>query len=1161
MSSNPEEEYTRLDDREHVLKRPDTYVGPIEPEPKVVNMISIEEDGTFNVHEGEVSYIAGLERIMLEILSNAADNGTKSRELGIDPGKLVMTVTDTSVIIYNEGRPVSTIWHTKEKEWIPTMIFFKLRAGSNFDDTKEKKYAGRNGFGAKLAAIFSKHYQVTCCNANDGMKHTQVARENLTIVEPPVRTEVEKGTQSYTEVSFSPDFKIFYTKVGDQNVHSQGEPLTNDPLHCRLCWDANNGYKTHARFSRETVEMFASSALDFSFNCAVSIEFNWISEYHRIKRHTVFDARSMMDYVKCYFPEVVNIKSQPIVYEDSSTRMIMFDTPHNGFQKSFANGMPTRDGGVHVTTWLNEISSKLKAELASKEVAITATNIKPHVTIFLSFYVSNPKFKTQTKEYFTGPAPDVRPTAEMYKIFKSWTACVAIKTSVEAREKNKIAKAQGAKKSNYVNIKDVDDAGWAGTEKSQDTVGFVCEGLSAKPFFTNGLKEVKDGRNRFGCYPLRGKLINTRKATTTQILDSAVVNDLVKFFGLDERLDYSEERNRKKLRYGQARIMADADVDGIHIKTLMINFFARYKGLLESGFVSARLTPVITMAKGKEKRKFFSMSEMEKWKSRTKDWEKWKPDYFKGLGSASEDMIKDSFQNPVDQRFQCNQADQDILELAMGAEAADERKNLYRLLIGLGDDQRLDARNVYKIEDVIFEELILYAIASNRRAIPLYIDGFKDSIRKIIYTALNKKEKDELEGVEEFQGIVKNLTHYKHGPDSMKKAIIGCAQDFPGSNNIPLLERKGNFGSRIGLGKDASAARYISCKPSRILRKVIREEDDVLLTIEKEGKDVVGVMCYYPILPMNLINRCDGVGWGWSTDCPNYNPMQIMEWIQYFIQNVKDGKPDMFKAPILIPWWRGYKGILFRRKDGKLVTRGYFEMKGTTCYVLELPISTSEQKYQKFLDSLVEAKKIQGYKKIGTDSNRPQFSLLGCTTEYTRHQDLHLEAPVCETNIVFLDEQNLPKHYAYGVAHVMMDWCKKRYEMYVKRKELYVKKMEEELRLTILRMAFVEDCIAEPPRFDIRSKSDEYILSFMKDKGYPMDFLSMALRSLSAAKVEELRKKCQLLKDEIERYKSTHPGDLWLTELGELSQEMERMYPGQWDFYPGYGTKEMKRPD
>lgn len=1160
MFSNPEEEYTRLDDREHVLKRPDSYVGSIEPEPRLMNMISIEEDGTFKSREEEVAYIAGLERIMLEILSNAADNATKSRSMGIDPGKLIMTVTDTSVSVYNEGRPVSTVWHTKEKEWIPTMIFFKLRAGSNFDDTKEKKYAGRNGFGAKLAAIFSKNYKVVCRNVAEGMEHIQEAHENLTIVDQPIRREIEKTGVSSTEVSFSPDFKIFYTKIGDQNVHSRGEPLSSDPLHCRLCWDANKGYEKYARFDKSTVEMFASSALDFSFNCSVSIDFAWKSEYYGISRKTVFDARSMMDYVKCYFPEVVNIKSEPIFYEDESTRMIMFDTPHNGFQKSFANGMPTREGGIHVNTWLNEISGKLKAELAAKEIAITASNIKPHVTIFLSVYVSNPKFKTQTKEYFTGPAPVVKPTAEMYKIFKSWVACTAIKTSVEAREKNKIAKAQGAKKTNYINIGNVDDAIWAGSERSSECVGFVCEGLSAKPFFTNGLKEVKDGRHRFGCYPLRGKVLNTKKATTTQILENDVVNDLVKFFGLDERLDYGEEKNRKKLRYGQARIMADADVDGIHIKTLMINFFARYKGLLESGFVSARLTPVITMTKGKETKKFFSMSEMEKWKAKTQDWEKWKPHYFKGLGSATKEMIKDSFSNPVDQKFQCEQSDQDVLELAMGAEGADERKKLYRLLIGLTDEQRLDSRKVYKIEDVIYEELILYAIESNKRAIPSIVDGCKHSYRQIVYSALNKKGKD-FEGVEEFQGIVKNLTHYKHGPDSMKGAIIGIAQDFPGSNNVPLLEGEGNFGSRIGLGKDASAARYISCRPSPILRKLFREEDDVLLKVEKEGKDTIGVQHYYPIGPIHLYNRCKGMGWGWSSESPNYNPMQINEWIKYFVQNIKDGKPDMFKAPKLIPWWRGYKGILFRRKDGKLVTRGYFEMKGSTCYILELPITVSEVKYQKFLDKLVETKKIQGYKKIGTDANRPQFSLIGCETVYTRHRDLYLESPVSETNMVFLDEKNLPKHYAYGVMHVMMDWCERRYQMYVERKKLYVKHMEEDLRTTLLRMAFVEDVIAEPPRFDIRSKSDEYIMTYMREHEYPMDFLNMALRTLSASKVEELRRKCQTLRDEIERYKATHPGDLWLAELEEFRLELERLYPGQWEFYPGYGTKEMKRPE
>jgi DNA topoisomerase-2 len=366
------------------------------------------------------------------------------------------------------------------------------------------------------------------------------------------------------------------------------------------------------------------------------------------------------------------------------------------------------------------------------------------------------------------------------------------------------------------------------------------------------------------------------------------------------------------------------------------------------------------------------------------------------------------------------------------------------------------------------------------------------------------------------------------------------------------------------MGKDASAARYISCRRSPILRKLIRPEDDVMLKHETEKKEIVGVASYYPILPMMLLNRCKGMGWGWSTDSPNYNPMQLIEWIRYFIANVKDGKPDTFKPPPLLPWYRGYKGIVFRRKDGKILNRGYFEMKGTSCHIYDIPITMSGKKYQKHLDKMVEYKKIQDYKATSVDSNRPSFVLRGCEKEYKRHRDLGIEQVIGETNMVFMDENNVPHHYHHGAPHVMMTWCERRYEIYVKRKELYMAKMREELRLTLLRMKFVEDCL--PPnkdteaKFDIRAKEDEYINTFMKESGYPMDFLNMGLSSLSRKKVEELRKKCDKLREEIERYECTHPGDLWLQELEELRLELENLYPGQWELHPGYGTKEMVRP-
>lgn len=1181
---DPQKEYDGLSQREHVLKRPDTYVGSIEREQRTLMLAKLGTDGSFAMKETELQYIPGLERIYLEILSNAADNGSRSAALGIDPGKIVVYITDDSCSIYNEGRPVSTVWHDKQQDWIPSFIFFVLLTGSNYDDSKERKWAGRNGLGAKLAAIFSKYYQVDCHNLSDGIHHHQVATKNLSEIAEPIRLPVRDPSVNnlpnqipdryipnrdvnYTKLMFKPDFKLFYTSPENADVHREGLlPLTDDPMHCPLCWDKNNGDQVCGRFDNNTVEMFAALALDFSFNCKVRIDFIYESASQGVPekplvKEICFDARSAMEYVKCYMPEVVHIKTLPIVYEspDGDTRLIMLDTPHNGSQRSFANGMPTRQGGVHVNDWLNGICAELKAELKKKGCEIDARNIKSHVTIFLSYYCNKPRFETQTKERLTGPHPKVAPTKAMFDIFSTWNAVTAIKAAAASREKTKIAKATDGKKERYVKVEGLDDADHAGTDRASECILFFCEGKSAKTFFADGLQHVPNGRDYLGCLPLRGKILNTQKATNDQYMKNKVCIAMKTALGLREELDYSLEKNRRTLRYGRCYALTDADVDGTHIKILIANFLSRFKGLLESGFFHARLTPVMIVNRNKEKRRFYSLSEYSKWCASTPDFAKWKTHYFKGLGSATKDMIKEAFTTPVDQHLQCTSEDQDVLELAMGAEHADTRKKLYRMLIGLRPDQRLDARKVQRVEDIVYEELILSAIDFNRRGIPSIVDGLKDSYRKVVYAALQTK--NEWEGVGEFQGFVKTLTKYRHGPDAMEDTIVGLAQTFPGSNNINLLEgQEESFGSRIGMGKDHSAARYIHCKPSPVLKKIFRPEDDVILEPEMEEGKQVGVMYYFPILPLMLINRCKGMGWGWATESPNYNPMQLIEWIKAYCQYVKDGKPRSFTAPTLIPWWKGYKCVVFRKRDGQLITRGYFENRGITCYVRDVPLPWSAEKYElKVLEKLVEEGKIEGWKPTYVDKNRPSYILRGCRDEFKLWKELGLEKNIVESSMTFLDTKDIPQTHYHGVQHVMLEWSEHRYAAYVKRKEFYVKKLEESIRIAELRQKFILDVVEG--RLDLRNQVEEFVTNYMIEHGYPTTFLSMALSSLTRERVARLIAEVESLQKEVEDYKSTHPADMWIRELIELSGHLEKLYPGEWEVHPDYGKKTMERPE
>lgn len=1182
-----QDQYEKLSDIEHILKRPGYMLGSVVLEEKNIPIMDFSSKTEFSINERNVFYIEGLERVYLEILSNAADNARRSKDMKIPVGRIEVTVTKNTISIFNEGKPIPTEWHQKHNMWIPEMIFFNLRAGSNFNDASQSCFGGQFGLGAKLSGIFATNFKLEIANQNDGIFYSQTMKNNFSDLEKATRIPLPKGQTSYTRITWQPDFKRFYCPATAENVHVdrlseideitgkrtqlKAEPLTSNPLHCRKCWEHNNGIANYSKekedkgvFNKEFVGIMAKLALDFAFNCSAPVTFTYDPEANGNPSFIrTFEINTIFDLAKAYMPEVVTIKSKPIMYESpmGDTRVIIFDTPYNGRAISFVNGIPTRQGGVHVNAWITGISSRLKAQLEQdSNCKITANDIKKHITIFLAVYVSNPVFSSQTKELLKSPVPKIQIREDDLKTFGSWGAVDAIKSLISNRDKSKIAKATDGKKRKFIAIPHAEDAEWAGTDDSDKCTAYLVEGLSALPFWQSSLIYIKNARKTQGCYPMRGKVLNTRKADVSTLINNKVINEIKEFIGLEEKQDYSTPQGRKKLRYGTIVILTDADVDGIHIKGLLLNYFSRFKGLIESGCVVALLTPVITLTKGQSKLLMYSVSEYEKWRAVEPNHSKWKPEYFKGLGSATKDMIKDAFTTPVKQIFQCTADDKDVLELAFGKTNTNVRKDLYRLLIDLKPVDRKNSQQISNVEDMIYEELILFAMTANRRAIPRMTDGFKDSYGKVLYAA-SKESYTSWEGVEEFQGTVKKVTKYRHGPESLKGVIVGMAQAFPRSNNVPFLEGQGNFGSRGGLGSDASAPRYIHCRPSQVIEFMFRKEDQPLLIPEYEDGKQTGYKYYLPILPTHLLNYCPGIGWGWSSSALQYNPLDLIEWIRYFIQHIKDGKPvSKFKPPRIFPWWRGYKGIVYRKTSGKLMNRGFFCEEGAHVMVTELPISISGEKYKEFLTDLVNDGKLTAFYPTGVDPNKPEFKLEGLAETHINIKELGLERSLPESGMTFLDENDVPQNYIHGFNEVMACWCKFRYNKYVERKKIYTLKLEEDLRLVQLKLNFVEDIIAEPPRLVISNRTKEEYIPYMEAKGYPQTFLKMSLSSTTKEKADKLRNEAKELQKEVLRYKNSLVGNLWLQDLKELKEFLEKEYPNQWNRPEGYGTKQMPEP-
>ncbi len=173
----------------------------------------------------------------------------------------------------------------------------------------------------------------------------------------------------------------------------------------------------------------------------------------------------------------------------------------------------------------------------------------------------------------------------------------------------------------------------------------------------------------------------------------------------------------------------------------------------------------------------------------------------------------------------------------------------------------------------INNELIEFSRADVIRSIPSVVDGLKPSQRKVLFAAM-KRGPGEVK-VAQLAGFCAETTAYHHGEASLLATIVKLAQDFVGSNNVPLLVPVGQFGTRLQGGKDAASARYIFTKLSPLCRLLFPAADDDLLEYAQDDGRPVEPVHFVPILPTLLLNGCQGIGTGWSTEVPPFHPVQV----------------------------------------------------------------------------------------------------------------------------------------------------------------------------------------------------------------------------------------------------------------------------------------------
>ena len=204
------------------------------------------------------------------------------------------------------------------------------------------------------------------------------------------------------------------------------------------------------------------------------------------------------------------------------------------------------------------------------------------------------------------------------KFFKEAVNGCGILEKVLARgmeQHNKtLAKTDGKKKARLTGVAKLDDANEAGGKNGYKCTLIITEGDSAKALAVSGLSVV--GRDHYGIFPLRGKLLNVRDAPSTTIANNKEITELKQILGLQQGKDYSDAAALKSLRYGHLMIMTDQDHDGSHIKGLIINFLHCYWPALlkQTDFLREFVTPIVKVSKGKQSQPFFTLKEYDDWR-------------------------------------------------------------------------------------------------------------------------------------------------------------------------------------------------------------------------------------------------------------------------------------------------------------------------------------------------------------------------------------------------------------------------------------------------------------------------------------------------------------------------------------------------------------------
>ena len=906
--------------------------------------------------------------------------------------------------------------------------------------------------------------------------------------------------------------------------------------------------------------------------------------------------RSFKDYIDL-FP--VEGDAPPLTLRQGQWEVVVTaalpSTSSTARDVTFVNGVNTSRGGTHVQLLSDRLSRLLLDHLqrTHKELTnLTPASVRQHFSLFINLLVANPSFDSQTKETLITPLRDLPPLTFPPSFVKSLlssplvTALVDHLLAKQAIDLQRRTRTKRGGLQRQLLIPKLDDALLAGTSRSSHCTLILTEGDSAKALVLAGLSEL--GRDRWGVFPLRGKLMNVRDVSAALMMRNEEVSNVIRIVGLEYGKAYLTADDRATLRYGRVMLMTDQDHDGSHIKGLFINLLHTYwPSLLQHGrFLQAFSTAIIKVRRGGRTLSFDTLHEYREWKEQAgEEAKKWLVKYYKGLGTSSAEEGREYFRHLAQHRIDYTWLDADddrSIEMAFSKQAADARKAWLQSYdptltptystpptttqpSSSSSPTPIDApAKALRLSEFIHRELILFSHADNVRSIPSLLDGLKPVQRKILFASFRRRLTGEVK-VAQLSGYVSEQTGYHHGEASLSGAIVGMAQGYVGSNNLPLLYGSGQFGTRHMGGKDAASARYIFTRLDPLARLLFDERDDLLLTYKDEDGVQVEPEAYLPIIPLVLVNGAEGIGTGFSTSVPTFHPLHIIHALRQRLRG--EAAPD---TSDLLPWMRGFEGEVRKGEAaGVWISEGVIRKVGEGAVeVSELPWGRWSHDYKEYLTSLMQ----------GEGGGSAAFTVKRVTDFHTNEavhfrveltpdnlaiaeglgllKAFKLTSTISTLNMHLFDETGHIRRYATAQS-IISAYFPLRLALYHRRRAHLLASLTSHLQLLTHRARFIRLVLSDPtllstPRLEVeatlrargfprrRAGDGEGVEGESEEGGWDY-LLGMRLGGLVKEEVERLEVERQKVEGQLKDLEGKTAEQLWSEDLDRLQDRLQSM--------------------